>query len=217
MTNLYWTDVAYGAGKFVSVAQTNLGFATNVYAYSSDGITWTTSTLPISGAWTAIIFANSQFVAVSESGGVARSSDGISWSTTSSTGMNDLQDLAYGNGYYVAVRTSGTIYYSTNAVSWTSRSAGTPGTNYYSINFGGGRFIISGGSTGSDKTSRWAQDPTGSWYSAYMPSGDEDVIWHALVYDNSIGWLAAGYYFNPFPPGDVVGSFLQSSDGLIWY
>jgi hypothetical protein len=58
-----WDVIAYGNGKYVVLG------ATGTFAYSSDGITWTSSELnsmtPPVGSWFDIIYANGMFVAVS--------------------------------------------------------------------------------------------------------------------------------------------------------
>jgi hypothetical protein len=212
LTNLFWTDVAYGAGKFVAVAQTNLGLATTTYAYSSDGSTWTESTLPIGGAWTAIIWDGNEFIALSTTGGVARSSNGTSWTAIDTT-MSSVNDLTYGNGYYVACRDSATIYYSTDAVTWTAKDSGAGTAVNFSVKYGNGRFITVGNST----QARWATDPSGTWYPAYLQSGTVSPVWHGLIYDASSGWIATGYWFDDIDPGSTIGIVTNSSDGLIWY
>lgn len=219
LTNLHWADVAYGSGKFVAVAQTLLGFATDIYAYSSDGNTWTESTLPISGAWTSIIWDGSEFIAVSESGGVARSSNGTSW-TAIDTAMASVNDVAYGNGYYVACRdSSATIYYSTDAITWTAKDSGSVNYSNFNVKYGNGKFIVTGGTTnvnvGQPAYVRWATDPSDTWYGSYVPSGNKNPVWHGLIYDNTLGWIATGYYYTP--SNEIQGIVANSSDGLIWY
>ena len=58
-----WCSVASGNGKFVAVAS-NSG---DVAAYSTDGVTWTAATLPLSASWSSVAYGNGKFVAVTGS------------------------------------------------------------------------------------------------------------------------------------------------------
>jgi hypothetical protein len=72
---LPWQSVAYGSGKFVAVAA-----VTDIVAYSTDGIKWTLSTMPISETWRSVTYGGGKFVAVAEDyDKAAFSEDGINW------------------------------------------------------------------------------------------------------------------------------------------
>lgn len=58
-----WPSVTYGNGKFVAVAGSRYDKA----AYSTDGINWSTSTLPSSASWYSVTYGNGKFVAVASS------------------------------------------------------------------------------------------------------------------------------------------------------
>ena len=55
LSGYYWTDVAYGDGKFVAVAERSGGTSSTISAqqgvYSQDGITWKTMNLPSAQHW----------------------------------------------------------------------------------------------------------------------------------------------------------------------
>ena len=73
-----WSSVTYGDGKFVAMSSSTIA------AYSTDGVTWTGTTMP-SGKST-VIYGNGKFVAVaSSSTRVAISTDGITWTETALT------------------------------------------------------------------------------------------------------------------------------------
>ena len=55
-----WRDVTYGDGKFVAVT----GNSTDIAAYSTDGISWTQTTLPADDYWQSVTYGNDKFVAV---------------------------------------------------------------------------------------------------------------------------------------------------------
>ena len=70
------SGVCYGNGKFVAISENS-----NIVAYSSDGITWATTTMPNSN-YTAIAFDGSKFIAAKTDynyKGAAFSFDGITW------------------------------------------------------------------------------------------------------------------------------------------
>ena len=88
-----WKSICYGNGKFVAVWDSD-----DIVIYSTDGITWTETTLPtINSSWMSVFYGNGIFVAVGFSimfayGGTegewfavnqgiiaALSPDGISW------------------------------------------------------------------------------------------------------------------------------------------
>jgi predicted RecA/RadA family phage recombinase len=62
-----WSNVTYGAGKFVAVAQ-NGNSSGNRVMTSTDGITWTREVTPADNAWTSVVYGNGRFVAVGASG-----------------------------------------------------------------------------------------------------------------------------------------------------
>ena len=57
--SLRWYSVCYGKDKFVAVAST-----TKIFAYSSDGITWTQGTMPVSKEWNSVCYGKDNFVVV---------------------------------------------------------------------------------------------------------------------------------------------------------
>jgi hypothetical protein len=69
-----WSDVAYGAGKFVAIG-TGLKAA-----YSANGSTWTAIDMPSSQTWSGIAWSGTRFLAVAENSMVAATSiDGVTW------------------------------------------------------------------------------------------------------------------------------------------
>jgi hypothetical protein len=102
-----WTDIAFGNGLFVAVAEGAL----NQIMISEDlGLTWTTYPSPQLNNWLNIIFASGYFVATSRTGTnrVMYSKNGISWTLQTSPQQNDWQNIAFGNGKFVSVSPNGT-------------------------------------------------------------------------------------------------------------
>lgn len=63
-TGKHWNCIAYGDGKFVTLASGNSG--SNAASFSPDGINWTDATLPITAKWKSIAFGGGKFVALAE-------------------------------------------------------------------------------------------------------------------------------------------------------
>lgn len=79
---------------------------------------WTERTLPSTGNWSDLIFADGKFVAVGHA--IATSPDGINW-TSRLTSPNIINSITYGKGKYVATTfTGGLIYYSIDGITWES-------------------------------------------------------------------------------------------------
>ena len=74
------SDIAYGNGKFVVIGSGDKAL------YSSDGKTWTQTTLPESLSWSVVTYGDDKFVAIAKSSIVsAISYDGINWTISEST------------------------------------------------------------------------------------------------------------------------------------
>jgi hypothetical protein len=124
-----WSSIAYGAGIFVAVATTSA-----TASYSTDGITWTASTLPSSASWASIAYGNGRFIAVasSSSHGVY-SFNGITW--YSSLVPITATSVTYGQGVFLALNSgSATAYTSDSGYDWNVRSVQT--STYTAIAFG---------------------------------------------------------------------------------
>lgn len=131
--------LAYGNGLFAAATGWPYYLRT-----SPDGVTWTTRTMPPNTeALQDIIFANGQFVAVSDDGPnrVYTSPDGINWTGHTVPENNGWNSITYGAGLYVSVAGDGTnrVMTSPDGVTWTPRSA--PAEGWSDVAFGNGRFV----------------------------------------------------------------------------
>jgi len=78
--------------------------------YSTDGISWNTSSAANSNFWMSVTVGNNMFAAVSNSGSsnqIMTSTDGITW-TVRTTPNNNWRCICYGSGTYVVVGITGT-------------------------------------------------------------------------------------------------------------
>jgi hypothetical protein len=89
-----WSRVVYGNGRFVAV-----GKNTTKSAYSFDGVSWYTGTLPAYGNWNNISYGSGQFLAVGGPAGLlaAISTNGLDWKSITVTGSANRTAVAWGN------------------------------------------------------------------------------------------------------------------------
>jgi hypothetical protein len=158
-----WNSVAFGSSKFVAVGTTNTFPNVPCAAYSWDGVTWTSFTMPDSG-WN-IFFGGSKFIAFGPNDKMGYSSDGTTWTyiTVANSGTFS-SSIAYGNGKYVAVGSYSAT--STDGITWTRSASPLPvGVNCvdYELN----RFVaLQGGSSGG----KFLYSSDGlNWSSGTMP------------------------------------------------
>ena len=99
-------------------------------ASSTDGITWTTRTLPTNDSWTGLTFGNNTFVAVAGGFSTAASStDGITWAARTLPAEANWRATTFGNNTFVAVANdSTTAATSTDGITWTLRTLPSSGS-----------------------------------------------------------------------------------------
>ena len=149
-----WNAVEYGKGKFV---MTSFGDSSSLNTlYSTDGDSWTATTIP--GAVKSLAYGNNRFVAIA--GGYSGSDDafisfdGATWiqsdKGTAQEVDDNFQDLTYGQGLFIAIKENSTsVSVSEDGVFWTYESVGGGSTSLNSISFGlingVGKFVAVGG------------------------------------------------------------------------
>lgn len=132
-----WYTV-YGSTYGVAV-----GTGTATAGYSTDGLSWTSTTMPSNANWVGVAYGNNTFVAVGTSK-TAYSTNGTTWTEVTMPSTTQYwQSIAFGNGVFVAVGNSDTFAYSADGITWNT-SAITPTTNStcISIAFGNGLFVV---------------------------------------------------------------------------
>ena len=172
-TSSYYTDIVFGNGCFVAVANNN------AYPFrSTDGITFNTQTNPTSSVMRSVAHnglsgGSSMFVAVGASGTIISSPDGITWTQrTNPASGTQLQTVSYGNGLFVAVGDSSVIVTSPDGITWTQRTyastiAGSNTMNFYGVAYGAGRWVA--------QADRNASGSTGNVGGAYVST--DGITW----------------------------------------
>ena len=186
-----WNGVAYGKpyavtqGVFVAVSG-NL----NAAAYSTNGTTWTSSTLPTVGdsslnEWIDITFGSNIFVAIANSGNVAAVG---TWNGTTLTWQASLMDVvadssqkdwvsvAYGNQRFVAISSTGDVAYSFDGLDWLpaimASQDGSTAHSWKQIRYGQGVFFAVGETGGRTVGNDLTQGP-----STYCATSYDGIVW----------------------------------------
>jgi hypothetical protein len=133
-----WASIAGGNDIFVTVSATS-GTAA-AYA-NSTATTWTDSTLPSSGIWTAVAYGAERFVALrAVSDQAAVSTDGITWTAVTLPYSATWTSIVYGNGRFVAMSAGDQAIYSFDGSTWyTSRLP--IDSSWRKISYGQGVFV----------------------------------------------------------------------------
>ena len=96
----------------------------NVAYWSEDGgVTINTTTLPFTDNWGSVAYGNGIFLAVSQTGKVAKSADGKVWTAATATPLTAVLPqgaVAFGSGKFVVVGQGSVPVYTTNGTTWTT-------------------------------------------------------------------------------------------------
>jgi hypothetical protein len=189
--------ITYGNGVFV----TNSSWGAYNAAYSTDGISWTASSLPVNQGYPVSMYGNGYFVLVASGAtNVMYSTNGQSWSQVSIGNTFNRTDGAYGNGKYVVVGNGQTYNYSSNLTTWTSGTL--PLTGDWRIAYGNGTFVALGYGT---RQIIYSYD--GIYWNIANTKVDYALNWTGLKYAN--GRFIASVYSG--------GGSAYSLDGINWY
>ena len=211
MPNHSYHSICYGDGKFVAAA-----FNSNVAVYSTDGINWTQTTLPVVGIWNSIAYGNDKFVAVSENGDIAYSSDGNNWIQVNALSIrNRWRSVTYGDNKFVAtsVGNSDNNYninaaYSTDGINWTLTSMPFNGS-WPLVTYGNGRFV----SVSSKGIAAYSTDGI-NWTQTTFPILLEGSNMISIAYGNRM-FVVAGYCLDR-NANLKESSAAYSTDGINW-
>lgn len=191
-TSSNWTS---SVGKFVTIT-----YFYNDASTSTDGTSWSNSTLPSNTGWHSITYANGKFVAVATSGVAAYSTDGVTWTSATMPSASSWISVTYGNGKFVAIGQSSTAAaYSTDGISWTAATLPS-NVNWQLVTYGGTKFVAVAYNT---TNAAYSSDGI-TWTAANMPSASS---WSSVVYGASKFVAVAS---------NATGSAAYSSDGITW-
>ena len=141
-----FAPVVYGNSTYVS-AQGNEAI------YSTDAITWSLATLPISRYWYKVSFGNGSFLASGYYQDAARSTNGIDWTTVNLPTNDGGQLIHYVNNLFIGIpgaQTTNSVY-STDGITWSITNF--PADDFWYAPVYGGTTYVSTGSLGSNAAS----------------------------------------------------------------
>jgi hypothetical protein len=205
--------VAYGSGRFVVVgASPPPSFPPPQEFYgavltSTDGATWTGSTVDTALGLSGVAYGDGQFVAVGgEPSGLAAiltSPDGASWTNSNPSGTNSnpsaitiLFAVCCGNGQFVAVGIGGAILTSTDGASWTARNSGT-GDYLDGVAFGDGQFVAVGAG-------------------GIILTSTDGATWTVRNSGTTLDLGGIAYHSGQFVAVGDYGTIVTSTDGANW-
>ena len=180
-----WFSITYGDDTFVAIA-----YYSDAAAYSTNGITWTQTTMPSSESWRSVTYGDGTFVAVtSYSDTAAYSTDGITWTQTTMPSSEAWSSVTYGDGTFVAVASNyyDTAAYSTNGITWTQTTMPSP-DNWSSVTYGDANY----------QAIEYTQDQT--IYT--VPSNKEAVI--SSIFISNTSETSDTYNFAVVPDGETL-------------
>ena len=194
-------------GRFVAIGLQGTANA----AYSDNGTTWVTTSLPASLDWEDVVYGDGRFVAIaSNSTTVAISNDGIVWDVTGTLNSTGFTSIDYGQGKYVVVKpgTTDSVEYSTNGVAWTQDDL-PENVSWNDVAYGNNIWfaIASNSNTGaiSIDGETWTSVAIGS------PDSNDPAGYQQIAYGQGLFMISAtlngqtGYQY-----------VMKSEDGLTW-
>lgn len=190
-----WSDVVYGNGKFVAVAENS-----SVAIYSTNGITWTETTMPTSAQWKSVVYGDGKFIAIAYGTDIAAySADGINWTETKMPSSTNWQTAAFGNGTFIAIAFSSfRAAYSTDGINWIGTDMPSSAT-WYCASFGNNTFVAVANSNG---------------IAAYSADG---ITWVNTIMPSSASWLDVTFgngKFVAIASSNIMAAY--STDGITW-
>ena len=144
-----WGAICYGNGKFVAI-QADKNYMTKTAAYSTNGVNWTSVTLPTPSAgdiFYSIAYGGGKFVITASSKRIYYSSDAVSWTQVTMSGSNiaAITKLFYVNGQFIGFSDRATsVMFSTDGKNWTGKAQEDGSVGYGNserINYVNGFFI----------------------------------------------------------------------------
>ena len=143
------THVSFGRNKFIAVR----GVSTDTAYSSTDGVTWTSITLPATATWVSTAYGMNKFVAVasdSNSGAFSETGNDSTWAAMSLGSLDGstvagYQRVRYGQGLFIATAyINGDTGYSSVAVSETGIKWVARGTDDYGSQIDGYKALAFG-------------------------------------------------------------------------
>jgi hypothetical protein len=204
-----YVSMAYGNNMWLALPN-----GSQTLAKTTDGVTWTSLTLPYvtgGGAWQSIAFGRGYWVIIVSGGTRAlySNSDGQQWKTSVLPSNVSWSRVTYGNGLFVAVSAqAGAMAWSDdNGKTWTASTAASQ--SYVCLAYGNGIFLAMSSDTGG----QYARSTDGkNWTALSTPVVGATTVWQQwsdIAYGNG--------RFVVIGNGAATGPIKYSFDGITWY
>ena len=193
----YWGCLAWNGQRVIAIG----GNSSSVAAYSEDGISWASTSMPVASDWRAVVWTGTVFFAVSTSGAAAKSTDGVAWESMTATMPSGTFTSIAWNGEVLCLPEFGSSDVHTSSdygATWATNSFPSS-ANWRGIVWGAGQFVVVASSGTKAATS-----PDGLvWTARILPaSGD----WYGIVYTGQL------YCVTDSSSNKVA----YSTDGIAW-
>ena len=119
--NVFFSRVTFDGIRYIVLAQNFTRDSTQFYQ-STDGITWTVRSSLAATDLNDLVWSDSGYVAVGETGGLYTSKDAINWHSVDIGTLADMTFVEWGNRQYIAGGTDGTLLVSNNGVTWRAQN-----------------------------------------------------------------------------------------------
>ncbi|MDP1579613.1 MAG: M12 family metallo-peptidase [Candidatus Didemnitutus sp.] len=228
------TRAAFINGRFL------VGGLRGTLLVSTDGLNWTTRTVPASNNLYGFHYVNGLYVALGSLGAIFTSTDTITWTprntgTLHQDGSSGLQFVAYSGERLMAVGTGGTVTTSTDGITWTAGTVGT-GDDLNGVAFAFGKFHAVSQTSGrvyssSDGTT-WTSVASSSntlraivfgagrlvsgGTGGVMSTSTDGLNWSSVSTGSSNTIIGLDYVNNFFYAACTGGVLLRSSNGTSW-
>lgn len=222
ITSLTYFGAVYAPlanGSFFAFGQSSGGSSTSTYSYSTDGVTWSTGTLPASTSWYAAASNGSRVVAFRTNATTAYYSDnGTTWTITNALHGSNLigpRNAIWDGTQFViteGVNGTGTVRYSTDGITWSGTNVGLGSANSRYVAFDGtSRYIALTTSTSTSSYGSTNTFPTG-WNNYSLPI---TTSWGTPIYGGGL-WLiprpgTSNYYTSDTGTGSWTSRTLPSN------
>ena len=204
-----YVSMAYGNNIWLALPN-----GSQTVAKSTDGVTWTSITLPYAtggGTWQSIAYGRGYWVIIVSGGTRAlySNSDGQQWKTATLPSNVSWSRVTYGNGLFVAVAAqSGALAWSDdNGKTWNASTAASQ--SYVCLAYGNGIFLA----MSSDTAGQYIRSTDGKNWTALTTSvvggGTTWQQWADIAYGNG--------RFVVIGNGAATGPIKYSFDGITWY
>jgi hypothetical protein len=206
-------SIAYGKGLLVSINQFN------GIRYSSDGINWNTSLIPISpGVGGKLFYSDGLFIATCN-GNLMTSTDAVTWLLKDSNVYSYPRTICRGENEFIVVSSDGNMTWkSVDGSSWVASNNG-PKFSTNDLHFANGKFFAAGVlgkvSVSEDGTT-WVPQATGVTFTleSLISLGDTIIAGGSQVIRNTVAAPT-----DPHPILEVTSSIelkFNSANGVVY-